>query len=200
MVKIKFQIDSSKLPQGGSSISTAVAVGHPQLRLNDDPTLHPPTPDGPDYTVSVANGDNVRIYVQELNSLSTVGLAPCGIIVNTFGKTQLTDAIMNDATQRPIDVPNFDLDQGPIPDFVGFIGDSSKWTQAPPSWVWPNAPLIDQEPRVGWLPTYFPYVTFNTSDLKSGLLVYGVVFSLTKDGKNVQYFYFDPKLQIGSSS
>ncbi|QQR43683.1 hypothetical protein JKA73_32465 [Myxococcus xanthus] len=198
MVKISFLIDSTKLPTGGSSVSTAVAVSHQTFLVNDNP--HPNQND-PDYAVPVPSGESVRIYIQEANYASTVGLAPNGIIVHAFNGAPVSDAIMNDATKRPIDIPNFDLDLGPIPDFIGFVGDSPKWTQTPPSWSnWPNEPLIDQQLRAGWTPTFVPYITFNASKLVSGLLEYGVVFALTKDGANVQYFYFDPFLKIGSSS
>jgi hypothetical protein len=32
----------------------------------------------------------------------------------------------------------------------------------------------------------------------SGLLQYGLVFGMTKDGVSVEYFYFDPYLLINS--
>ncbi|GEL70226.1 hypothetical protein [Myxococcus virescens] len=195
MLKISFLIDSNSLPKGGASIGAAVAIKHPTFLLNDKTHPHQ---DDPDYAVPVPSGENVRIYIQESNYGSTGGIAPNGIIVRRFNDVPLTDAIMNDARQRPIDIPNFDLDLGPIPDFIGYnTEETPKWTQTPPSWAWPNMPLIDQELRAGWTPTFVPYVTFNASKLVSGLLEYGVVFALTRDGANVQYFYFDPFLKIG---
>ncbi|QDE71307.1 hypothetical protein [Myxococcus xanthus] len=192
MAKIVFLIDSSALPKGGASVNTAVSVGHPPLVVNDKPQ-------DADYKVPVAKGENIRIYTEEQNHLTSVKLAPNGIIAHTFQGTQLKVADMKDSSKRPIDIPNFDMDPGPTPDFIAFGDDGVSWTQTPPSWsYWPNNPLIDQDLTASLTRSYIPYVTFNASTIVSGVLQYGLVFGLTRDGATVEYFYFDPYIVIGS--
>ncbi|NVI96847.1 hypothetical protein HV824_01735 [Myxococcus sp. AM009] len=192
MAKIVFLIDSSALPKGGASVNTAVAVGHPPFVLNDKPQ-------DPEYKVPVAKGENIRIYTEEQNHLTSVKLAPNGIIAHTFQGAQLTVAGMKDSSKRPIDIPNFDMDPGPVPDFIAFDDEDAQWTQTPPSWSnWPNNPLIDQDLTASMTRSYIPYVTFNASTIVSGELQYGLVFGLTRDGATVEYFYFDPFIVIGS--
>ncbi|NOK02069.1 MULTISPECIES: hypothetical protein [Myxococcus] len=192
MAKIVFLIDSNALPKGGASVNTAVAVGHPPLVVNDKPQ-------DADYKVPVAKGENIRIYTEEQNHLTSVKLAPNGIIAHTFQGTQLKVADMKDSSKRPIDIPNFDMDPGPTPDFIAFGDDAASWTQTPSSWsYWPNNPLIDQDLTASLTRSYIPYVTFNASTIVSGELQYGLVFGLTRDGATVEYFYFDPYIVIGS--
>ncbi|AEI65626.1 hypothetical protein [Corallococcus macrosporus] len=191
MAKIVFLIDSTALPKGGNSVSTAVAVKHPPFLLNGKP-------EDSEYKVPVARGENIRIYTDEQNHLTSVKLAPNGIIAHSFQGDLLTVAEMKDASKRPIDVPNFDMDPGPVPDFIAYSDNDTPWTQTPPSWSnWANNPLIDQELTASMTRSYIPYVTFNASTIVSGELQYGVVFGLTRDGATVEYFYFDPSIVIG---
>ncbi|AKQ63526.1 hypothetical protein A176_000438 [Myxococcus hansupus] len=191
MAKIVYLIDSSALPKkGGTSVATAVAVGHPPFLLNDNP-------EGADYKVPVKKGENIRIYTEEKNHLSSVKIAPNGIIVHTFNKDALTVAYMKDSSKRPIDIPNFDMDPGPVPDFVAYSDNDAQWEPAPSSWSnWATNPLIDEDLTASMTRSYIPYVTFNASTIVSGELVYGVVFGLTRDGENIEYFYFDPSIVI----
>ncbi|QDE92981.1 MULTISPECIES: hypothetical protein [Myxococcus] len=192
MAKIVFLIDSSALPKGGASVNTAVAVGHPPFVLNDKP-------EDAEYKVPVAKGENIRIYTEEKSHLTSVKLAPNGIIAHSFQGTQLTVASMKDSSKRPIDIPNFDMDRGPVPDFIEFSTGDAQWTQTPPSWsYWANNPLIDQDLKASMTPSYIPYVTFNASTIVSGEFQYGLVFGLTRDGATVEYFYFDPFIVIRS--
>ncbi|WP_434347419.1 hypothetical protein ACN6A1_04475 [Myxococcus virescens] len=194
MAKIVFLIDSSALPKGGASVNTAVPVKHPPFLLNDNLQ-------DPEFKVPVAKGEDIQIYTEEKNHLTSVKLAPNGFIAHTFPNqnTQLTVAVMKDSSKRPIDIPNFDMDPGPVPDFIAFGDDDAQWTQTPPSWSnWPNNPLIDQGLTASLTRSYIPYVTFHASTIVSGELQYGLVFGLTRDGATVEYFYFDPFIVIGS--
>ncbi len=191
--KIVYLIDSSTLPKGGASVGTATAVPHPKFYLNNE------LQDG-DTKVHVSQGDRIFIYTEEEKHLTSAAIAPNGIIAHSFNGTSLTVATMKDAAKRPIDIPNFDMDPGPAPDFIGYQ-DGQGWQQTPSSWSnWPNNPLIDQNLLPSQVRTYIPYVTFNASTLVSGELVYGVVFGVARlDGKggvNVEYFYFDPSIVI----
>lgn len=191
-VNIVFLIDSKKLPKGGASINTATPVAHPQFLLNG-------TLEDAEFKVPVPNGKAVCIYTEEANHDASMKLAPSGIIAHTFNNVQLTVAAMKDSSTRPIDIPNFDMDPGPVPDFIKYSNDDTQWAQTPSSWSnWPNNPIIDQSLTASMQNTYIPYVTFNTSMLVRGELQYGLVFGLTRDGASVEYFYFDPYLVIGS--
>ncbi|ADO74784.1 hypothetical protein [Stigmatella aurantiaca] len=190
--KITFLIDSSTLPKGGASINTAVAVAHPPFLLNG-------TLSDPKYKVPVAGGDTVFIYTQEKNLLPTVKVAPNGVIAHSFQGDPLSVDIMKNSSLRPIDIPNFDMDPGPSPDFIAYLDDNSQWSPTPSSWTnWANNPYISQDLQASMTRTYVPYTTFQTSTLVSGELQYGVVFGLTRDGKSVEYFYFDPYLVISN--
>ncbi|WPB82231.1 hypothetical protein KYC5002_24330 [Archangium violaceum] len=193
MATIVFLIDSSKLPKGGSSINAPVAVDHPPFVLNG-------TPQAPEYQVPIKGKENVLIYTEDANHSQTVKLAPCGIIAHTFKGENLTPAIMKDPASRPIDIPNFDMDPGPSPDFIQYLAnDNPQWTTSPSTWpYWANNPFISDDVQASITRTYVPYATFNGSSLVSGTLQYGLVFALTKDGKSVEYFYFDPFLIINS--
>ncbi|KFA93870.1 hypothetical protein [Archangium violaceum] len=192
MATITFLIDSTKLPKGGSSISAPVAVGHPPFILNG-------SPQNPEYQVPVKGGEKVLIYTEEANHSQTVKIAPCGIIAHTFKGESLNPSTMKDPAQRPIDVPNFDMDPGPSPDFIQYLAEDPQWAQSPGNWpYWANNPYISDDVQASVTRTYVPYVTFNGSSLVSGLFQYGLVYALTRDGKSVEYFYFDPFLNINA--
>ncbi|WNZ61250.1 hypothetical protein QEG98_36000 [Myxococcus sp. MxC21-1] len=191
-LNIVFLIDSKKLPKGGATINTATAVAHPPFLLNG-------TLEDPEFKVPVPSGKTVCIYTEEANHDESVKIAPTGIIAHSFRNVQLKVADMKDPATRPIDIPNFDMDPGPVPDFIAYSGDDVQWTPAPSSWSnWANNPLIDETLTPGMKRTYIPFVTFRASTIVSGEFQYGMVFGLTKDGTNVEYFYFDPYLVIGS--
>ncbi|NVJ03759.1 hypothetical protein HUW63_00660 [Myxococcus sp. AM001] len=174
------------------SVNTAVAVEHPPFVLNGKPQ-------GAEYKVPVAQGENIRIYTAEKNHLTSVKLAPNGIIAHSIQGKPLQDSDMMDALRRPIDIPTIDMDPGPVPDFIAFGENGTWWTQTPPSWSnWPNNPLIDKALTASMTRSYFPCITFGISSNVSGEFQYGLVFGLTRDGATVEYFYFDPFLVIGS--
>jgi hypothetical protein len=193
MATITFLIDSTKLPKGGSSINAPVAVGHPPFLLNGQPQ-------GPEYKVPIKGGENVVIYMEEANHSQSVKVAPCGIIAHTFKGEALTPTAMKDPALRPIDIPNFDMNAGPSPDFVQYLAnDNPQWTTAPSSWpYWAGNPYIWNDLKASLARTYVPYAAFMGSNLVSGTLQYGLVFGLTRDGSSVEYFYFDPYLLINS--
>ncbi|MFY0567619.1 hypothetical protein ACN28E_27855 [Archangium lansingense] len=190
---ITFLIDSTKLQKGGPSINAPVAVSHPPFVLNGKPM-------DPEYKVPIGGGENVVIYTEEANHSQSVKVAPCGIVAHTFKGEALSPSIMKDPTLRPIDIPNFELYPGPVPDFIAYLPDDNpQWTAAPPSWpYWAGNPLISQGLYASMTRTYVPYVTFNGSRIVSGELQYGLVFGLTRDGTSVEYFYFNPYLVINS--
>ncbi|MFP2959376.1 hypothetical protein ACLEPN_16435 [Myxococcus sp. 1LA] len=192
MARIVFLIDSSALPKGGASVTTAVAVEHPPFVLNDQLQ-------DAEYKVPVAPGEKIRIYVAEKYHRMSVKLAPNGVIAHSLQGTPLQVADMMNAMKRPIDIPTIDMDPGPVPDFIALGEDPELWTQAPSSWsYWPNNPLIDKGLTPSMTRSYIPYITFGTSSIVSGEFQYGLVFGLTRDGATVEYFYFDPFLVIGS--
>lgn len=193
MAIIRFQIDSTKLPKGGSSITAPVGVGHPPFLLNG-------TQQAAEYQVPIKGGENVRIYTDDASRSQNVKLAPCGIIAHSFKQESLTPAIMKDPKLRPIDVPNFNMENGTSPDFIEYVdNDNPQWGSSPGNWQnWPNNPFISDDVRANSVPTYTPFSTFNGSSIVSGLLQYGLVFALTRDGKSVEYFYFDPYLNINA--
>lgn len=193
MATITFLIDSTKLPKGGSSIKSPVAVGHPPFLLNG-------TPQNPEYPVPLKAGEEVVIYTSEANHSQTVKLAPCGVVAHTFKGENLTTSIMKDPAMRPIDIPNFDMNPGPSPDFIQYVAnDNPQWTNSPSNWsYWPNNPFISDDLKASMARTYVPYTTFHGSSLVSGQLQYGLVFGLTRDGATIEYFYFDPYLLINS--
>src|SRR5690242_16963554 len=126
MANITFLIDSTSKElaagKGGSSPNAATPVSHPPFALNG-------TLSDPEYKVPIGRGETVVIYTQEKNQLPMVKIAPCGIIAHTFQGDPLTTDIMKDPAKRPIDIPNFDMDPGPVPDFIAFLGDDN------PQWV-----------------------------------------------------------------
>lgn len=191
MAIINFLIDSTKLPTGGASINSPVAVGHPPFLLNGQLQQ-------PEYQVPVKEGEQVTIYTSEANQLTSVKLAPCGIIAHRFGQNLCTVEMMKSPTLRPFDIPEFDMDPGPQPDFIQFVdNDNPQWQPTPSSWSnWANNPIISDDVQASLVRTYVPFTSFNVSKLVSGLLQYGMEFAMTKDGKTVQYFYFDPYLLI----
>jgi hypothetical protein len=191
MAIINFLIDSTKLPTGGSSINSPVAVGHPPFLLNGKLQQ-------PEYQVPVKEGEQVSIYTSEANQLTSVKLAPCGIIAHQFGQNPCTVEMMKAPALRPFDIPDFDMDPGPQPDFIQFVdNDNPQWQPTPSSWSnWANNPIISDDVQASLVRTYIPFASFNITKLQSGLLQYGLEFAMTKDGKTVQYFYFDPYLLI----
>lgn len=193
MATITFLVDTTKLQKGGSSINNPTPADHPPFILNG-------TPQGADYQVPLKAGENVRIYMEDANHGQNVKLAPCGIIAHTFKGEALSPSIMKDPKARPIDVPNFDLDMGPSPDFIQYLSnDNPQWTTSPGNWqYWANNPYISDDVQASLVPTFVPYTTFNGSNIVSGLLQYGLVFAITRDGKTVEYFYFDPYLNINA--
>ncbi len=193
MATITFLIDSTTLPKGGSSINAPVAVIHPPLIVNG-------APKDPKYQVPIKGGEKVVIYTEEANHSQTVKLAPCGIIAHAFKGEPLTPSIMKDPTARPIDIPNFDMNPGPSPDFIQYLAnDNPQWTTTSSSWpYWAGNPYISDDLKASLARTYVPYATFNGSSLVSGLLEYGLAFGLTRDGASIEYFYFDPYLLINA--
>jgi hypothetical protein len=192
MAVIKFLIDSTKLPQGGSSITAPAAVGHPAFLLNGQ------LQSNGDYQVPVREGEEVTIYTLEANQVTGVKLAPCGIIAHQFGSKPCTVDMMKDPAQRPFNIPEFDMEFGPQPDFIKYnVNDNPQWQPAPGTWpYWAKNPVISEDVQANLVQTYVPYASFTVSKLVSGLLNYGLEFAMTKDGKTVQYFYFDPYLLI----
>ncbi|MDC0710384.1 hypothetical protein POL68_18045 [Stigmatella sp. ncwal1] len=189
---ITFLIDSNTLPKGGASVNNAVAVAHPPFLLNGKLS-------DPETKVPIARGERVVIYTQEKNHLPTVKVAPNGVIAHSFQGDPLTVAIMKDSSKRPIDIPNFDMDPGPTPDFIAYLDNNTQWGPTPSSWTnWANNPLIEQDLQASMTRSYIPYATFNASTLVNGEFQYGLVFGLTRDGKTVEYFYFDPYLVISA--
>ena len=193
MATITFLIDSTKLQKGGPSINAPAAVGPPPFILNG-------TPQNPEYQVPIKANEEVVIYTVEANHAQSVKIAPCGIIAHTFKGEALTSTIMKDPTLRPIDIPNFDMNPGPSPDFIQYLGnDDPQWTPSPSSWpYWGGNPFISDDVKASMARTYVPFATFRGSSLVSGLLQYGLVYALTRDGASVEYFYFDPYLRINS--
>src|SRR3954462_13728179 len=102
MAIIKFLVDSTALPkQGGTSINSPVAVGHPQFLLNGQLQTNG------DYKVPVREGGQVTIYLLEANQVTGVKMAPCGIIAHQFGSQPCTVDMMKDPSQRPFNIPEF---------------------------------------------------------------------------------------------
>ncbi len=192
MATINFLIDSTKLPKGGSSLNAPVGVNHPSFLLNG-------TLQGPEYQVPIKGGEEVVIYTSESNHSQSVKIAPCGIIAHSFKGENLTTSIMTNPALRPIDIPNFDMNPGPSPDFIQYLPADPQWTPSPSNWSsWANNPFISNDLKASMARTYVPFATFKGSSLVSGLLQYGLVYGLTRDGATTEYFYFDPYILINS--
>jgi hypothetical protein len=194
MATINFLIDSTTLPKGGASINEPVAVPHPPFQLNG-------TLQKNDYQVPIKGDEQVVIYTSEANGVKSLKLAPCGIIAHSFPQESAKPkpSYMTDPALRPIDIPNFDMDPGPSPDFIQFLAADPKWAPSPSDWpYWSNNPLITNDVKASMVRTYVPFASFKGSSLVKGVFAYGVVFAMTKDGATVEYFYFDPYLLINS--
>ncbi|XXX77410.1 hypothetical protein WMF30_01375 [Sorangium sp. So ce134] len=193
--QINFLIDSTKLPSGGTLANPTWLV-HPQFSLQQD-SNQPVIQDG-NYTVNLKPNEQVILRVVESNGIVTTRMAPYAILVNTFNKEPLTVDQMNNAAIRPINIPEFDEERGDVP-YMTYANDTPAWGTAPPTYSnWKGDPMIQQGLKASNATIYDPFIQFEGSGNVKGVLEYGLVFGVTKDGSNIAYYAFDPSLGINS--
>ncbi|WP_437476119.1 hypothetical protein WME75_25710 [Sorangium sp. So ce1014] len=193
--QITFLVDSTKLPSGGTIASPTWLV-HPQFSLQQDSS--PLVVQTGDYTVNIGPNEQVILRVVDANGIVTTRMAPYAIIVNTFKNEPLKDADMLNAATRPINIPEFDEERGGLP-YMQYATGSSQWGNAPPTYSnWPGQPMIAQGLTASTATIYDPFIQFEGSGNVTGILEYGLVFGVTKDGSKIAYYAFDPKLGINS--
>lgn len=125
-------------------------------------------------------------------------MAPYAIIAHSFNKEPLTDAMMNDASSRPINIPEFDEQRGGMP-YMTYADTTPTWGNAPPTYSnWKGDPIISQGLKASNATIYDPFIQFEGSGNVKGPLVYGLVFGVTMDGSTIAYYAFDPSLGINS--
>jgi hypothetical protein len=192
--QINFLIDTTKLPAGGT-LTNPTFIGHPRFSLQQDDATS--NQDG-DYLVKLKPNEQVLLRVVDANGTVTSRLAPYSVIASTFKGEPLSDAIMRDAANRPINIPEFDEQRGGVP-FMAYGTDTPSWGSAPNTYqYWKGCPMIAQSLRASNATIYDPFIQFEGSGNVQGTLVYGLVFGVTNDGNNIAYYAFDPQLGINS--
>ncbi|MDC0746524.1 hypothetical protein [Polyangium mundeleinium] len=192
--QINFLVDSTKLPAGGT-LANPTWLPHPNFSLQQDGVT---TVQNGDYTVNIKANEQVILRVVDANGTVTSRLAPYSLLANSFKGEPLSDAIMRDAANRPINIPEFDEQRGGVP-YMTYGTDNPQWGTAPQSYQnWKGCPMIAQSLRASNATIYDPFIQFEGSGNVQGVLEYGLVFGVTNDGSNIAYYAFDPKLGINS--
>ncbi|WP_437963773.1 hypothetical protein WMF04_29085 [Sorangium sp. So ce260] len=193
--QINFLVDSTKLP-GGGTIANPTFIVHPQFSLQQDSS--PPVIQTGDYTVNLKPNEQVILRVVDSNGVVTTRMATYAIIVNTFKGEPLGDGDMTNPATRPINIPEFDEERGGVP-YMAYAGGTPTWGPAPSGFSnWSGKPMIEQGLSASNATIYDPFIQFEGSSNVTGVLEYGLVFGVTKDGSTISYYAFDPKLGINS--
>lgn len=198
LTTIAFIVDTTKLPAPGTYQQPAWTDHYPMAVSHDNngATTYPPG-----TTIRASMNDRVDLSLVDASLGFKVSLAPTLILAHTWAQVG-QDAVTldpadlsDDNPNKPIDKPRFDVNHPGVPK-MRYSGDETGWTQVQPAdhLYWPAGAKISQNTAVSLEMLYGPYATFNFQGLP-GLLQFGLGFSVSKDGRTIGYYYFDPQIQ-----
>lgn len=195
---IAFIVDTTRLPAPGTYQKPAWTTHFPMSVTQDTGGA---TTYQPGTIIRVGMNDRVDLSFVDASLGLKVALAPTLILAHTWqqvGQEAVTlkpSDLADDNPNKPIDKPRFDLTHPGVPK-MRYSGDETGWTQVQKTdqLYWPDGAKISQSTTASLDILYGPYATFNLQGWP-GVLTFGVGFSVSKDGKTVGYYYFDPQIQ-----
>ncbi|HSN99950.1 MAG TPA: hypothetical protein VLS89_16760 [Candidatus Nanopelagicales bacterium] len=192
---IVFVIDTHSLPNPGTYQQPAWTQHFPQTVTRDGGA---PTKYEPGQVVRAGLSDRVDISFIDTSLGLAVEIAPVLLLAHAWNQKVLTPAdLASSNPNKPIDMPRFDVTRRGAPK-MQYAGDETGWgqVQGADHLYWSDGAKIGQNVAVSVDNLYGPYATFNLQGIP-GVLEYGVGFAVSKDGKNIGYYYFDPQIQAG---
>lgn len=196
---ITFLVDTHSLPAPGTFERPAWTNHFPTVVSRDGGApIHYNSED----TVRASVGDRIIIAFQDAAMGLYVELAPVMFLAHRWGADAnslkvLTPGDLADSNpDKPLDKPRFDVNHVGLPK-MQYVGSETDWQQVQPNdnLSWKDGVKISENTSVSTATLYGPYVTFNFQD-EPGILEYGLSFSVSKDGKTMGYYYFDPCIQV----
>lgn len=195
IMRIVFQIDTTKLPKQGGTFGNPTALSHPPLKYGYTGSPLQSASSG-DFPVPVSRGDVVNIYCRDASDLGTVSLAPTRIIAMDFNNEQCSVAMMT-GDNPPIGTPNFWDQNVSKPDFR-FQGTATGWKDntAPFAQYAAGGSNTGEDASFSPVSMYEPFITFQATQGRTGKFHYGIEFTCAV-GQSVQgSYWFDPYIQI----
>ena len=196
---ITFLVNIHQLPEPGTFEYPAWTQHFPTVVSQDGGS---PVQCTSDQTVRAGKGDQIIISFMDASLGPSAELAPVLLLAHTWGadanhvQTLRPADLADDNPNKPIDKPRFDVNHAGVArmQYKGDVADWQQVQQASHLW-WPDGAVISQDTAVTTDTVYGPYVTFNFQGM-AGILEYGIAFAVSKDGKTIGYYYFDPKIQV----
>lgn len=198
LTSIVFVVDTTKLPAPGTYQQPAWTEHYPMSVSHDGGGA---VTYAPSTVIRAGLADRVDLSLVDASLGYRVALAPTLILAHTWTQAgqapmTLTPSDLADSNaNKPIDQPRFDVNHPGVPK-MSYAGEETGWQQVQSSdhLYWPDGAKISQPTAVTLDMLYGPYATFNFQGLP-GLLEFGLGFSVSKDGKTIGYYYFDPQIQ-----
>lgn len=196
--QIVFHVDVNALPTGGTFANPAT-ITYPPITVTHDGGSA--SSYSGNTTVRVPTGERMEIWLQDSHHRSSVIIAPVRFLADQWTPSGSSDPQFLtletvNGPNSPIQRPNFSVTHEDEHSFV-YADQPSDWetTSSEPFTTYfhgVDAPRDGslQAPRV-----YHPYVTFNFNDY-TGILHYGIEFTVAVNGESKGYWWFDPLIQV----
>ncbi len=196
LIQIDYRVDTSTLGIGGTFDQPSGTPSYPKARVYQDHHPIANAPQDANIPVNAPRNSRVVITVSDLKGRPNVQMAPVRLLAGRWNHEVITVDQMLDASTKPIDEPQFDVNHDWFYS-LSYVPGSPAWEQTdqPPFTHFMHGVEIGNATSVDPNAAFGPFVTFNAQSIP-GLLWYGLEFSVLEGDVDFGYYWFDPYIRI----